>query len=148
MENGNDEAGFSQDGFGATEHDGGGAEGGFAGEDLAVYLDERAHAALNGGLDGEGGAGGGGAEDFGVFDGGETHVFEGGDVGIGLSDDSSELGDGFDHDDAGPEGETGKVAREEGFVAGNEVGGFAGFSGVEGGDFFDKAEFLSVGEGL
>eukprot|EP00903_Cladosiphon_okamuranus_P004137 g4135.t1 len=116
----------------------------FESENAAFDLNEISHAAFDGSLDGEGGAGRGGAEDFRVFYRGEFEAGEDRFRGIRLGDDAAELGDGLDHDDARPDGFVREVPLEEFFFAADPVGGGSFHAVLEGEHFPDEAEFGAV----
>ena len=114
-----------------AEHDDGLGEDRLAVGAGAFDLDEVSHAALDGGGDGEGRAGGAGAEDLCVFHGSEADVTELSVDGIRLGDDAAELGDGLDHDHPGPQRVAGEMAFEELFLAADRVARRPGDSGLQ-----------------
>ena len=86
------------------------ADGFTGGGDAAGGLDEVAHATTDLGSDFQDLAGHCRAEDLGAPHGGQPHVGQNGDLGVGLRGDACHLGDGLDLEHGGHDGLTGEVA--------------------------------------
>jgi hypothetical protein len=87
-------------------------------------------------------------EEFGIADGGEFETGQRWVVGIGLGDRAGELGGGFDEEDPGHERIAGEMAAEKGFIAAEPVAAVTAEPRFELGEFVEKAELGSMGQGI
>ena len=92
-------------------------------------------------------AGSDAAENLDLADGGEAEVFERRLARTSLDEDSAELGEGFDHENAGHERCAGKMTAEEFLVAFELPNGGGGGAGVQFSEFIDKTKGFSMWEG-
>lgn len=112
--------------------------------DFAGGLDESAHASGDFHVDDDFLLRRDGSADFGGAHCGEAEIFEIVGVGVALCDAAGELGDGFDHQDAGHQWVAGEVSFEEMGVSWEGVTGGGGFSGFDVDEMVDEAELRAM----